>query len=278
MATESGKQGFGLAATTLAWLLVSGCTAMSPVVRQNTDTETTPDAGGTHRGAAVPVARAPLPRQAYNAAGDKVPYVAKPNPYTSGATAVPPEARTAFRAANSLVQRGQLREARKQLQALTEKFPSLSGPWVVLGQISEKSEKYDDAVKNYRKAIGVNRNNVNAYIALGLLQRRQGRFAEAQTAYVDALNVWSDFPEAHLNLAILYDLYMNKPEQAQKHYEAYDFLTGHKDKKVHKWLVEVKQRTGIETSFIDIPPKTVAGTPGGKPAPSGVVAKSGGAE
>jgi len=275
---ESGKQGFRLATTTLAWLLVSGCTAMAPVVRQSTDAATTPDAHATHREVAVPVARAPLPRQAYTAAGDKVQYVAKPNPYTSGATAVPPEARSAFRVAHGFVLLDQPRKARKELMAMTEKFPALSGPWVALGQIAEKSEKYDDAVKNYRKAIGVNRNNVNAYIALGLLQRRQGHFAEAQKAYVDALNVWSDFPEAHLNLAILYDLYLNKPEQAQKHYEAYDFLTGHKDQKVHKWLVEVKQRTGIETSFIDIPPKKLAGTPGGKSAPLGVVAKSGGEE
>ena len=51
---------------------------------------------------------------------------------------------------------------------------------------------------------------------------------------------------------------MNQPEQAQKHYEAYQFLTNGRDQKVHKWLVEVKQRTGIERSFIDIPPKGVA--------------------
>jgi Flp pilus assembly protein TadD len=128
----------------------------------------------------------------------------------------------------------------------------------MLGVIAEKEEKYDEAIGHYRKAISVNEKNVNAYLALGLVQRKQGHFADAHTTYVEALDVWRDFPEAHLNLAILYDLYVNQPEQAQRHYEAYQFLTGGKDRKVHKWLVEVKQRTGIDRSFIDIPPKGVA--------------------
>jgi tetratricopeptide (TPR) repeat protein len=121
----------------------------------------------------------------------------------------------------------------------------------------------------------VNKNNVNAYIALGQLQRKQGYFSDAQNTYLEALNVWKDFPEAHLNLAILYDLYVNEPEEAQKHYEAYDFLTGRKDEKVKKWLVEVKQRTGIERSFIDIPPKEIVEVPVEKADDAGAAAGGG---
>ena len=160
--------------------------------------------------------------------------------------------------ASSLLQQGRLKEARTQFLKLTEKYPSLSGPWVKLGTIAEREDKYDEAIKHYKEAINVNKNNVNAYIALGLVQRRQGYFSDAQTTYLAALDVWKDFPEAHLNLAILYDLYANKPEEAQKHYEAYSFLSGGKDEKVHKWLAEVKQRTGIEGSFIDNPPREIA--------------------
>jgi tetratricopeptide (TPR) repeat protein len=155
---------------------------------------------------------------------------------------------------------GNLKGARVRLLGMTTKYPTLSGPWVKLGQIAEKRKKYDEAVKDYTNAINANRNNVNAYIALALLQRNLGKFTAAQKAYLDVLAIWKDFPEAHLNLAILYDLYMNRPEYAQKHYEAYEFLTGGKDTNVHKWLVEIRQRTGIQYSFIDVPPKVAAQT------------------
>ena len=245
----------------LASLMVSGCGSLAPLERR-----TGPAAAleqSHERGRQVPAPRGvvPLPRQAYDSAGVKVRYVPQPNPYTTDSGDVPQEARRLFLVADTALREGDLRGARKKLQYLTEKFPELSGPWLKLGVIAEKKEQYGDAIEHYQKAISVNRNNVNAYIALGLLQRRQGYFADAQSAYLDALQVWRDCPEAHLNLAILYDLYVNQPEEAQKHYEAYYFLTGQKDEKVHKWLVEVRQRTGIERSFIDIPPKEVAEVP-----------------
>jgi len=109
-----------------------------------------------------------------------------------------------------------------------------------------------------------------------LVQRRQGYFSDAHNTYLEALAVWKDFPEAHLNLAILYDLYLNRAEEAQKHYEAFYFLGGEKDKEAHKWLVEVKQRTGIDTSFIDTPPAVIAKAPGGEA--EAAVAKTNGSD
>ena len=100
--------------------------------------------------------------------------------------------------------------------------------------IAEKQKKHAEAIGHYKKAISVNRNNVNAYIALAIVQRSRGLFSGAHQTYLAALGIWKDFPEAHLNLAILYDLYLNQAEAAQQHYEAYDFLTGKKGGKVGK--------------------------------------------
>lgn len=224
----------------------------------------------------TPVSEAPLPRQAYTSAGEKIPYVPQPNPYTSDSAPVPAEARAIFVVAGNLQRQGNLNGARKHLQKLTERYPALSGAWVKLGNIEELNEQYDNAITHYRKAISVNKNNVNAYIALGLVQRKQGYFSDAQSTYLAALDVWKDFPEAHLNLAILYDLYANMPEEAQKHYEAYDFLTGARDEKVHKWMVEVKRRTGIERSFIDYPPKEIAVVPAEADGDASVAVVTGG--
>ncbi len=195
-----------------------------------------------------------LPQQAYDAQGRKVAYVPAPNPYMGVATPVPPEAVTRFRAADELMADEQYRGARKAFEAITRDYPELSGPWLKLGELAEIGKRMERAEKSYRKALTVNPQNVNAYLALALFQRRSGNFEEARDTYMSALELWKDFPEAHRNLAILYDLYMNQPALAQPHYEAYDFLTNGDDPQVANWLIEVRRRTGIETSFIDNPP------------------------
>ncbi|MBW4934477.1 tetratricopeptide repeat protein [Marinobacter sp. F4206] len=195
-----------------------------------------------------------LPRQAYDAQGKKVAYVPAPNPYTGASAPVPPEAVARFQAANRLMADEQYRDARKAFEGITRDYPDLSGPWVKLGELAEIGERMERAEKSYEKALAVNPENVNAYLALALFQRRSGDFEAARDTYVAALELWKDFPEAHLNLAILYDLYMNQPASAQPHFEAYDFLTEGDNPQVADWLIEIRRRTGIETSFIDNPP------------------------
>jgi tetratricopeptide (TPR) repeat protein len=261
MATVSVKN--PVTVTVLLWtsVYILGCSSMMPLEHRADEARNDDRVEQSRQQVMAPAGEAPLPRQTYNSAGKKVPYVPLPNPYTTKAATIPAEAKAIFAAGSRQLQGGDLKGARAKFRRLTEKYPSLSGPWVKLGVIAEKREKYDEAIKCYKQAISVNKNNVNAYIALGLVQRRQGHFSDAQKSYLQALGVWRDFPEAHLNLAILYDLYANKPEEAQKHYEAYYFLTGMKNEKVHKWLVEVKRRTGIERSFIDVPPGNIAEVP-----------------
>lgn len=278
MATVSGNFHLALAAAMLFSGVLSGCNAIMPARQQAIATDDRAAAAAGSQGAVIVEENAPLPRQEYNAAGVKVPYVPQPNPYTAGEEKVPAEARSIFTVAAHLQKRGDLDGAAAKYRTLTEKYPALSGPWVKLGEIAEKQSKHAAAISYYEKAISVNKNNVNARIALGLAQRKQGQFSAAQQAYLDALDLWKDFPEAHLNLAILYDLYINRPEAAQKHYEAYCFLLGEKDEKVRKWLVEVKHRTGIEGSFIDNPPANAvtAAAPGADGAVA--IARTGKAE
>ena len=110
----------------------------------------------------------------------------------------------------------------------------------------------------YRAALIINPDNINAAIGLAKVQRQQGHYLDAQNSYANALSRWPDFPEAHANLAVLYDLYLNNAELAQQHMEAYLFLNGYRDKQVLQWFEELKQRTGITGSIIDTPPVMTA--------------------
>jgi len=244
-------------ATLLALTLLSGCAGVLPVKQDEPEpkvVEAEPVENEVQVAPAQSNGGAFLPQQAYDAEGKKIPYVPAPNPYTEQPAPVPPAAKAAFADAVTLMEGGDLRMARKGFRAMTKAYPELSGPWVKLAEIREQRELPAKAREAYRKAIEVNPANVNAYLKQALFERRQGEFENARDVYLAALETWSDFPEAHLNLGILYDLYMNRPEDAQPHYEAYDFLTGGSDPKVADWLIEIRRRTGIETSFIDNPP------------------------
>ncbi len=195
-----------------------------------------------------------IPQQDYDRFGKKIPYKPMANPYLQDKKPVSAAAKKAFRAANKAYTSKQYVKAKKLFIEMTIKYKDLSGPWVKLAKMSEMKKDYKAAENEYRTAIKLNKKNVNAYLALGLMQRHQGMFSQAQNTYIDALKVWKDFPAAHLNLAVLYDMYLNLPVQSQPHFEAYVFLTGQKDKQAQKWLLEVSRRTKIKKSFIDSPP------------------------
>jgi len=79
--------------------------------------------------------------------------------------------------------------------------------------------------------------------------RLQGKFIQSQNVYAKSLALWKDFPEAHLNLGILYDIYLNKPLAGQQHMEAFQFLSDSKKHEVTEWLSEIRTRTGVEYSI-----------------------------
>ena len=128
------------------------------------------------------------------------------------------EARRAFKAE-------QWQQAETLLKTLIESDKALSGPWVMRGDIALATQQNDDALGFYQQAIEINPDNINAYLRLAKLHRIRGEFLQAQNIYAEALTIWPDFPEAHLNLGVLYDIYLNMPLRAQKHMEAYQLLT-----------------------------------------------------
>ena len=199
-----------------------------------------------------------IPKQQYDAKGQEIPYVAEPNPYTSNPRTVKPETRIAYDSALQKLKAGKLELARTELQLLVDQNPDLSGVWVQLSTVLEKQNDLPAAEKALLNAVGANEDNVAAYNSLALVQRKLGKFDAAQDSYIKALKRWPDFAEAHYNLGVLYDLYYNNPLAAQKHFEAYHFLTGASNKRVAKWLVELKRRSGVDKSFVYEPPILVA--------------------
>ena len=186
-----------------------------------------------------------IPQRTKNAeTGLLEPYVAQLNPYTQIADKIDASSVKRFIEAKRAIQNVDLKTAEALLVEITKQDKELSGSWVLLGDVAKARNDFDASVKHYKKAIEVNQNNVNAYIRLAILQREMGQFIAAQNTYSWALSRWKDFPEAHLNLAVVYDIYLNKPLKAQRHLEAYHFLTQGRDGQRSSWLAEIQQRTG----------------------------------
>ncbi|WNO10723.1 tetratricopeptide repeat protein [Teredinibacter sp. KSP-S5-2] len=173
------------------------------------------------------------------------PYIAMPNPYLLQKGRIDKQSVVLFIEARRLFKAKQYDEAKVVLDKLVQADGTLSGPWVMLGDIAELKGDLTQAAEFFSKALTINEVNMNAYIRLAKVQRLQGDFVRAQNVYATALSHWQDFPEAHLNLAILLDVYMNDTATAQRHMEAYQFLTDGKDEQAETWLREMQSRTGL---------------------------------
>lgn len=191
-----------------------------------------------------------IPQQQYDEKGTKLLFVAQENPYVAkkvrvdkGSVLLFIEAKKAWRNNNS-------KKAEQKLKVISKKDPTLSGPWVMLGEMADEAKKYTKAQEYYAKALSINSQNVNGYLALAVSQRKMGKFNLAQNTLVKALMLWPDFPEAHYNLAILYDIYLNKTELAQKHLEAFLFLD-EGDQAAQNWFKELAERNGVVASAVD---------------------------
>ena len=51
-----------------------------------------------------------------------------------------------------------------------------------------------------------------------------------------------NYAYAHLNIAILYDLYVSEPERALSHYQRYRELEPKEAATVTKWIADLQQR------------------------------------
>jgi tetratricopeptide (TPR) repeat protein len=75
----------------------------------------------------------------------------------------------------------------------------------------------------------------------GMLFRRNGKFFEAEAAYLKAVTASPEYALAHYNLGVLNELYLQRLETALQHFEQYQSLVG-SDEQVEKWIADLTRR------------------------------------
>ena len=118
----------------------------------------------------------------------------------------------------------------------------VSGPWVNIGMAHKELGAAERAKSAFEKAITINPNNPYALNQLAIMKREDGKFGEAEKLYKKALAAYPDYKNAHLNLAILCDVYLRKIGCALDHYQKYLNLSGGQDKQVIAWMSQLKKQ------------------------------------
>ncbi|MDW3094857.1 MAG: tetratricopeptide repeat protein [Gammaproteobacteria bacterium] len=125
---------------------------------------------------------------------------------------------------------------------VAEKEPRASGPWVNIAIAYRKLDQIDKADEAIETAVKLNPKNPYALNQAGIIKRENGSFEEAQAMYKNALAEYPNYANAHLNLAILCDLYLQKIVCAKSHYQAYQEIEKNDDKQVIAWINDLSRR------------------------------------
>ncbi|MFD2097971.1 tetratricopeptide repeat protein [Corallincola platygyrae] len=182
--------------------------------------------------------------------GEPTPPAKLPNPYLASEPVLSAQVQAQFEAAlttaKSATDEASRQQAIEAFEALLNEQSNLSGARVNLAQLYRQQGQSETAIKQLEQAVEDNPNNLAGWNLLGILQREQGDFAAAEKSYQQALDRWNDYAPAHLNLGILYELYMGRLAEALSHYQAYQALQDEPERRVKGWIRLIERRLPAE--------------------------------
>ncbi|MEH6473227.1 MAG: tetratricopeptide repeat protein [Halopseudomonas sp.] len=149
-----------------------------------------------------------------------------------------------YQQAIALLRQDQVEPAALALEALLTQEPDIPGAWYNLALIQYHQKQPEQALQSLQRCLDLSPRNPGAHTLNGLILRQQGQFSQARIAYAKALQSDPNFADAHLNLAILYDIYLQYFEDAQVHYQRYLELAGEgtQSEQVKFWLQDLQLR------------------------------------
>ncbi len=166
----------------------------------------------------------------------------KPASTTTANAEIPAAAQALFSSAVSAQREQHWDQAETQLKQVAEKYPQFSGSHLNLALIYAQTQRAELAESEFKLALKVNPNNIAAYNQYGIFLRERGRAGEAEANYLQALERAPDYADTHLNLGVLYDLYMGKLPQALAQYQRYLELSGDEKSPVRAWVADLQRR------------------------------------
>ena len=137
------------------------------------------------------------------------------------------------------------RAAEKTFKQLSAQNENLVSPLLNLSLVYLRQDRLLEAESILRQALNRNSMWPQTYNLLGVVLRLQGRFDDAKSAYTYALQLDESYAAAHLNIAVLYDIYFLDLENAKRHYRKFAALQPEEEKQVNAWMIDMQQRAQV---------------------------------
>ena len=157
--------------------------------------------------------------------------------------AIDPKLQTLFVDALALLRDEKFDEAEQQLLNITSTYPDFAGPWSNLAIAQLSLKKYDESLVSINKSLQVDQKFCSSLSLKGVILRELGKFEDAKTSYLKAVECNPKDNLSIYNLGVLADLYMHDEVTALYYYQTY--LTNqleNKDPVVETWVVDLKRR------------------------------------
>jgi Flp pilus assembly protein TadD len=153
-----------------------------------------------------------------------------------------PEIRQSYAQVAKLVANNNFAQALGILDEVKLQYPQLSGPDYQKARIFLQQQKLEQASQAIDLSLMNNQSNYYALNLKGVILREQGKFNEAKQAYLKAIEIYPPYPNSHLNLGVLADIYLRDSALALIKYQQYQSLTKGADNKVKNWIIEIERR------------------------------------
>lgn len=176
------------------------------------------------------------------------PEVVKPEPVAaeSAPTQAPPKpvdpAESMYKLAMWSAKAGKLEDAIDQFSQVVDINPAYKNAYTNLGLLLLQNGDFHAARDALQSAIEQDKSDAIAYNHLAIVQRNAGDFQQALENYRKAIEANPDYANAHLNLGILLDIYIQDLPGALQHYETFLQLTGGNNEQIDKWVIDIKRR------------------------------------
>ncbi len=121
-----------------------------------------------------------------------------------------------------------------------EDKPEFAGPYTNLALIQFKKKNYEQSLELVNKALQRNPQQAQAYQLRAQILVSKGKIHDAENDYKKAIELKPDYINAHYNLALLYDIYLQEIALALKHYETYLSLIKKPDDATQEWVNHLK--------------------------------------
>jgi tetratricopeptide (TPR) repeat protein len=154
---------------------------------------------------------------------------------------ISPEAQTMYEQAVAVMASGDYLDAELRFKEFLLQYPGYPGAHVNLAIIHSTNENHDAALDAIEAALAINPGYAQALNQKGMLLRRNGKFLEAEAAYLKAVTARPDYALAHYNLGVLNELYLQRLDVALQHFERYQEIVG-EDPQVEKWITDLTRR------------------------------------